>query len=245
MLKNIQLTLTLTFGIIALCISAIILQLHTWNFVARQQGYDTDVYYRGRVSGCNLFVPNEDQKEFRRIYDLYETQIKNGESFPEKQAYDALDRKFNIDNALLELLSESIFALFSFTGLTILWINRERIAIERRGGQLTLFTWLFVLIALYCHWFIMAFVFKLIEVNIGVPLEFNAWISWLAHNYGISGWVFLSFNCLISLIVLAYIAFCIVPGRQLMPFLISGLAGGVLSRLIWYSCLGPVLMPYP
>ncbi len=245
MLKQLQLTFLLLFAFITLCISAIVLNLYTWNLVAHRLGYNTEIYYRGYVSACNRSVPNEKQREFRRIYDQYETQIKNGESFPEKKIYDTLDAGFKADTAWIDLLSEGIFALFSFTGLTILWINRKRIEIERKSGQLKLFTWLFVLIALYCHWFIMDFVFKLIEVNMGVPLEFNAWITWLAHNYHISGWIFLSFNCLVSLIVLAYTAFRIVPRRQLMPFLIAGLAGGVLSRLIWYSLLGSIVMPHP
>ena len=211
MLKNLQLTLALTFGIIALCLSAIIMHLHTWNFTAHWLGYNTEIYYRGYVSACNRSVPNEKQREFRRIYDRYETQIKNGESFPEKKIYDTLDAGFKADTAWIDLLSEGIFVLFSFTGLMILWINRKRIAMERREGQLKFATWLFLFIALYCHWFIMEFVFTLIAFGMGVPLEFNAWVTWLADYADISGWVFLNISCLLSLILLAYIAFVSFP----------------------------------
>lgn len=245
MLKNIQLTLALLFAFIVLCISAIILNLHTWKFISYQQGYNTEIYYQGYVAACQRSIPNEDQKEFRRIYDLYETQIQNGASFPEKQAYDMLDARFKADNALIDLFSEGIFILLSTAGLALLWLNRKSVRNERNAGQLQFSSWLFILIALYCHWFIMEFVFKLIEFSIGVPLEFNAWITRLAHYSDISAWVFLSFNALVSLVLLAYVAFRIVPRRQLMPFLFAGLAGGVLSRLIWYSWLGPILMPHP
>lgn len=245
MFKNIQLTLALTISFIVLCISAIILNLHTWSFTANQLGYNEKIYYRGRVSACNLVIHNENQKEYQRIYELYETQIRNGEPFPEKQTFDTLDKKFNADYVLIELFSDSIFIVFSFVGLIVLWGNRKRVGKERQAGKLRLYTWLFILIALYCHWFIMQFVFKLIEVIMGLPPDFTPWINWLADHFHISGWFFLSFNCLIGLLVLGYITFRIVPRRQLIPFLVSGLAGGILSRLIWYSWLGPIVMPHP
>lgn len=245
MLKKIQLTLALTLGIIVLCISAIILNLHTWNFTAHRLGYNTEIYYRGYVAACKRSVPNERQKEFRRIHYLYEEQIQNGVPFPEKQVYDTLDAGFKTDNALIDLFSDGIFILLSTAGLVLLWLNRKKVQNERNTGRLQLSSWLFILIALYCHWFIMEFVFKLIEFCMGVPLEFNAWITSLADYSDISGWVFLSFNSLACLVLLAYVAFRIVPRRQLIPFLLAGFAGGVLSRLIWYSWLGPILMPHP
>ncbi|MBL7706012.1 MAG: hypothetical protein JNM21_10760 [Taibaiella sp.] len=245
MLKKVQLSLALTLGFIVLCTSAIILNLHTWNFVAHELGYNTEIYYGGYVAACQRAIPNENQKEFRRIYDLYEIQIKNGTSFPEKQAYDMLDARFKADNVLIDVFSDGIFVLLSTAGLVLLWLNRKSVREERNAAWLRLSSWLFILIALYCHWFIMEFVFKLIEFGMGIPFKFNAWITSLAHYSAISGWVFLSLNALVSLVLLAYIAIRIVPHRQLVPWLFAGLAGGVLSRLVWYSWMGPILMPHP
>lgn len=245
MLKNIQLTLVLTIGIIALCSSAIIVHLHAWNFVAHQQGYNTEIYYRGYVAACKRSVPNERQKEFRRIYDLYATQIQSGTPFPEKQAYDTLDAAFKADDAIIEFFADGIFVLLSIAGLVMLRISRKRVQDERKAGQLRIFTWLFILIALYCHWFIAEFIFRLIEVGMGIPLKFPSWINWLSDHFCVNGWLLLSFNNLFSFLLLAHITFRIVPRRQLIPFLFAGLAGGILSRLIWYSWLGPILMPHP
>lgn len=244
MLKKIQLTFTLTLGFIALCISAIILNLHTWNFVSCQQGYDTFIYYQGRGFKCKTFTPTANQKEWRRIYAKYEKEIERGESFPEKERFAAIEHQADFDEALRSFIADGVFFLFSITGLIILWIRREKVRLERAAGRLGLYSWLSILIVLYCHWFIMEFVFKVIEAAMGISADFGNWISWPANYLHLNGWFFLSFNCLVSLLVLGYITFRIVPRRQLVPFLLSGLAGGILSRMVWYSWLGPILMPF-
>lgn len=243
MIKNIQLTLTLTISFIVLCISAIILNLHTWNFVAHQQDYDTFIYYQGHGFECKTFTPTENQKEWRRIYDEYETAIEKGEPFPQKERFAAIERQINFDEALRSFIADGIFVLLSITGLIVLWLNREKIRKERQEGRLSLFSWLFILIALYCHWFIMEFVFKLIMALRTIDYNFENWISWLAGYFQVSAWNFTIVNCLISLSILVYLAFRVIPRRQLIPFFISGLAGGVLSYWIWYYWLGPIVMP--
>lgn len=244
MLKNIQLTLVLTISLIVLCISAIILNLHTWNFVAHQQGYDTFIYYKGRGFKCKTFTPTENQKEWRRIYAEYEKEIEKGEPFPEKERLTAIERQTNFDEALRSFIADGIFVLLSITGLIILWIKRKKIREERMKGRLSLPSWLFILTALYCHWFIIEFVFEVIVAMMEISPDFGSWISWMSASLHLNGWFFLSFNCLISLLLLGYITFRIIPRRQLIPFLVSGLAGGILSRMIWYSWLGPMLMPF-
>ncbi|GEM_PF-2097421 len=244
MLKNIRLTLTLTFGIIALCISAIIVHLHTWNFVSHQQGYDTFIYYKGRGFKCKTFTPTENQKEWRRIYAKYEKEIEKGEPFPEKERLATIERKTNFDEALRSFIADGIFVLLSIIGLIILWANRERNRLERSSKSLSLLSWLSILITLYCHWFIMEFVVKLIMEIRAIDYNFESWISWLAKHFQVSGWSFTIVNCLFSLSILAYLVFRVIPRRQLIPFFISGLAGGVLSYWIWYSWLGQIVMPF-
>lgn len=245
MLKNIQLTFSLTIGFIVLCISAIILNLHTWNLVSHQQGYDTFIYFQGHGFKCKTFIPTENQKEARRIYAKYEKEIEKGEPFPEKEKLDAIKRQINFDEAVRSFIADGIFVLLSITGLIILWIKREKLRKERQEGRLRLFSWLLILLALYCHWFIMEFVFKLIMELRTIDYNFENWISWLANYFQVSGWSFTIANCVISLLILGYLAFRIIPRRQLIPFLISGSAGGVLSYWIWYYWLGPILMPSP
>lgn len=215
MLKKIQLTLALTLGIIVLCISAIILNLHTWNFVAHQQGYDTFIYFQGRGFKCKTFTPTENQKEWRRIYARYEKEIETGEPFPEKGTYDVIERQVAFDEAIRSFSANYIFVLLSIAGLILLGINRKKTRLERVQERLGLLSWLFILITLYCHWFIIEFVFKLIRVMRGFPYEFENWISWLADYFQLSGWTFLIINCLISSLVLGYIALRIIPRRQL------------------------------
>lgn len=243
MLKNIQLTIALTLAITVLCISAIIVHLHTWNFVAHKQGYDTFIYYQGRGFKCKTFTPTEKQKEWRRIYAKYEKEIEKGEPFPEKERLVAIECQINFDEALRSFIADGIFFLLSIIGLILLWFKRKNVLLERANKRLSLLSWLSILITLYCHWFIRAFVVKLIMELRAIDYNFESWISWLAKYFQVSGWITIA-NCLFSLSILAYLMFRVIPRRQLMPFLIAGLAGGVLSYWIWYSWLGPIIMPF-
>ena len=65
----------------------------------------------------------------------------------------------------------------------------------------------------------------------------------LANYLGLSNWTILSFTGLIGLSVLTIIALKVVPLKQRLTFMASGLFGGIVGYILWLEVLGKIIIP--
>lgn len=65
----------------------------------------------------------------------------------------------------------------------------------------------------------------------------------LARELGINELSITSTAAFIGSCVLAYIVFVIIPVRQRLTFIVSGLTGGLLGYYFWFHVIGPLVMP--
>ncbi len=64
----------------------------------------------------------------------------------------------------------------------------------------------------------------------------------LAKYLGLSNWLILTFTGLIGWTVLTIITFKVVPVKQRLTFLVSGLLGGIVGYILWLDVLGKVII---
>jgi len=125
-------------------------------------------------------------------------------------------------------------------GLILIFINRKSFSVS---NALSGWQWFLVFIALF--WLRQAanlitwlggYIFKGNFSNRGDEIR-------LAKYLGLSNWTILSFTGLIGLTVLTFIIIKIVPLKQRLTFMASGLFGGIVGYILWLKVLGKIIIP--
>jgi hypothetical protein len=65
----------------------------------------------------------------------------------------------------------------------------------------------------------------------------------LDRYFGLHGWTLTTLTATIGIIVLSIIVFRLIPLKQRLTFILSGLIGGISGYILWLYILGPKLIP--
>lgn len=125
-------------------------------------------------------------------------------------------------------------------GLVLIFINRKSFSVSK-----TLFGWQWFLIFIALFW-------------LRQTANLTTWIGGyllrgnfsgrgdeirLAKYLGLPNWLILSFTGLIGLTILTVIIFKVVPVKQRLTIIVSGLFGGIVGYILWLDVLGKVIIP--
>ena len=204
--------------------------------VARYFGYTG-----GRIGyGYTFSGKNETWEPFRKVWQRYRTEIKNGTDFPGKQEFETEREKYSKENFMIEAGGPLETVLTGTIGLLLLIIFRQKFF---DSNQLNLWQWLIIFITLF--WlrgtfnFICRFGFYLVTGNkpIGND-EFN-----LSLYLGLGIWTLSITSAIIGALVLTFVILKIIPIRQRFTFICAGLSGGLSGAVLWLGVVGPRIMP--
>jgi hypothetical protein len=202
--------------------------------VAKGLGHKARIHYAS--------VGSDAPASFDSMYTIiskYREQIEDGSSFPGKEKYDQLARKYSNDNLMITTGGPLQTMLTGTIGLMLLfvWKNSFRSRHPLSPGQ-----WTLVFITLFwlrqtANMILGLGTFVLTKRS---PYSDEIGIAW---NLGLPPYLLLIVTGVIGFIILCIVIFKFIPKNQHLTFVLSGIAGGVAGYVLWLYMLGPVLLP--
>lgn len=179
--------------------------------------HDLENYYDKNIDKIMSKKPSVEKEKFKR---LYETGKKE---------------------SLLIVLGGPIQTMITGTiGLLWLWYNRKKIAVK---AELSLKEWIAVLIAFFWSrqlfnlltgllFYVLRGTVSKMDDESRIGLYFGAPVGTVNIATG-----------LVSLVLLLWVIFFIIPKNQRLSFILAGCAGSLFGFIIWMQWIGPVVLP--
>ncbi|GAA4646186.1 hypothetical protein GCM10023115_41460 [Pontixanthobacter gangjinensis] len=203
--------------------------------MAESLGYDSTLHY-----GSMNYDNSKLNEEIDSIYSEYKFQIENDLSFPEQRLFNKkLDRLYADD--LKVLMGGPVQTLLTgILGLIILGYRKA--SIEENG--MTLLDWIAVFLSLF--W--LREVFNLVHsFLVGIfykqPDFFGGDERYISEYYGLYPGTLPIILGILGLLITLFVIFRILPKALQIPFIVSGLIGGISGYIIWFHVVGPFLLP--
>jgi len=144
------------------------------------------------------------------------------------------------DNFFITLGGPMQTILTGSFGFFILFLNRQKLY---KKESLKFLNWLFVFIALFWLRQVANYTIEIFQRIFLGQKEFIGDETYLAETLKINSFFINGLSAIVGFLVLVYIVFKIIPVRQRLTFIFSGLVGGVLGFFIWLEWIGKLLMP--
>jgi hypothetical protein len=202
---------------------------------AKSLGYKARIHY----ASADWYDPGLFES-IDTITSKYSKQIEEGSSFPGKEKYDQVIRKYSNDNRWITIGGPLQTLLTGTIGLILLFAWKKSFKSKQK---LTPRQWTLVFITLFwlrqaanlIVWFgsyllTKKFSYKGDEIKIAVQT-------------GLPFWLLLIVTGVIGIIILYGVIFKFIPKPQRQTFVLSGIIGGVAGYILWLYLLGPVLLP--
>lgn len=203
--------------------------------VAESLGYDTVLHY-----GSMNFDNSALNDKLDSIYVNNQFQIENDLPYEQSQEFDKTLTKLGKDGFLVTL-GGPLQTLFTGTiGLVILLVRRRKI---RKQG-LKLGDWLAVFLSLF--W--LREVFNLLhsvlfEILYKQGNYFGGDEMYISEYAGLGPGSLPIVLGIIGLFISLFVIFRILPSKLQIPFILSGIIGGMTGFILWFEFAGPILIP--
>lgn len=216
--------------------------------VAKYCGFDASIHY-GYTSFDQMptaFKQTDDT--IRALHDKYKLVRKRGRhyilsdsiDFPEKRQYEALIRRQQQTLFLIDLGGPLQTMLTGTAGFVLLTSNRRWWAKKKELAKLV---WVIVFATLF--WLRQSFNLAMATYGALVggswpsqmdetklAIHLHLWPATISLVTGLTG-----------LSVLAFVTLRVIPAKQRLTFIVSGLVGGSFGFWFWLIWLGPIVMP--
>lgn len=203
--------------------------------VAKSKGYKATVHY----ASMNWYDA-ESSGYLDFIYSQHEKQIEEGASFPGKEKYDQLTRKYSNDSLWITLGGPLQTLLTGTIGLLLLFVWKNSYKSRHELGPRQ---WALIFITLF--W---------LRQTANLVVWFAAFLLTKEFSYrgdeirlslqlGLPFWLLTTVTGGIGIIILCIVIFKFIPKTQRFTFILSGIVGGTAGYILWLYLLGPVLMP--
>lgn len=213
--------------------------------VAKFFGYKTELYY-GSTSWRNITKHNDSLyiKRTELIEKNLEA-IKKKEDFEDKATLDGLIQQLNAKYPNEFARSLWITSggpiqtiLTSIIGLLILFYRKSK---SRKIFKIL--DWLGIFLALFILREVFNFVTASYSFLFGGKSGFSGDEFKLSRYFFQNEWVIPSITLVVGMIISLYVIFKIIPNKYRFTFIVSGLIGGIAGFLLWFSLLGPLVLP--
>lgn len=203
--------------------------------VAKSMGYEARINF-----GMTPWYDKVNKPFIDSTYSKYYDQIKNNKDFPDKEKFFRIQTKFSLDSFWILLGGPLQTMLTGTFGLIFLITYKRRL---NNVYQLSKTGWLLVFTSLF--WLrqttnlFTGFCFLIMTGK----TSYRGDEIRLAFHLGIPLWTIEIVTGIIGAIILLYVILKIIPEKQRLTFILSGLFGGVTGYILWLKALGPILMP--
>lgn len=203
--------------------------------MAKSLGYQPRISY----GHCN-WEQDEDAKAIDSVFNKYK-----GDSLPAIDSADiiflnGIGERQERDDFWIGFGGPAQTMLTGSIGFLMIWWNRKKIS---ESAKLSFYQWVLIFLSLFWLRQVAIFGVILLAWLITGELKFGGDEYGLALKSGLPQWSIILPSALTGLAILWYIVFKIIPGRQRLTFLLSGLAGGVFGYYFWLLWIGPKIMP--
>jgi hypothetical protein len=186
----------------------------------------------------NYDDPNSDYE--RELYALYEQEIKEYKDFPKKAEYDKLIGGIKHNSFIITASGPLQSMLTGTIGLIVLIFYGKKF---KDNNSIKFIGWLFIFLSLF--W---------LRQSANFIVGFTKFI-FNGHKWGHSDEIKLArylhlppysmslFTAIIGIVILAWLSIVYIPKKDLKPFILGGLIGGILGYLLWLNWLGEYILP--
>ncbi len=192
--------------------------------VAKSLGYKANLHY----ASAYWYDPGSFDS-INALTTKYWKQIEEGSSFPGKEKYDQVIRKYSNDGLLITVGGPLQSLLTGTIGLMLLFVWKKSFKAEQ---NLTPRQWTLVFITLF--WLRQAanLIVGLGSYLLTKELSYKGDEIKIALKLGLPFWSLIIITGSIGILVLLIVIFKFIPKRQRQTFLLSGVAGGVTGYIL-------------
>ena len=212
--------------------------------VGKSYGYNVKLHYAAVGFGSPT---SQELAKFDSLYKADEKKILAKESSPEKEYFlkyrASLSVKFDTkkhDDILFTLGGPLQTMITGTIGILWLWYHRKKIVAKT---ELSVKEWLAVIVAFFWSRQLFNLLTGLLSYISNGSFPKRGDEARISNYFHLPVGSVNIATGLVSLVLLLWVIFYIVPKDQRLSFILAGFAGSVLGFVIWMQWIGPVVLP--
>ncbi len=203
--------------------------------VAKSLGYRARLHY----ASVHWYDPASSDS-INAFVSRYWKQIEEGSSFPGKEKYDLLARKYSNDGLWSTIGGPFQTMLTGTIGILLLFAWRKSFQSKQRLAPRQ---WTLTFITLFWLRQTANLIVWLGTYLVKKHFSYTGDEVQLAVQLGLPFWLLTTITGIIGLVILTIVIFQFIPKQQRLTFILAGTAGGVAGYIVWLYLVGPVLLP--
>jgi len=203
--------------------------------VAKILGYDVELHYAS-MTNSNYF----EEHHLEAYYDKHIDKIMSKEPSVEKETFKNLYERGKIENLLIILGGPLQTIIVGSIGLMWLYYHRKKIMAK---AELSVKEWFAVIVAFFWSRQLFNLLSGMLSFISSKAFPKGGDESRISLYFGVPVSTVDVITGMVSLALLLWVIFYIIPINQRLSFILAGMAGSALGFVIWMQWIGPVVLP--